>query len=106
VDGRDNPVMTVLCLVRFLIVGVKDPAHPGAQLTDTITLQDWKLAYNSIEFFRFANGATLDLSGGLASLWPYVVPFGETLSGSSVVEKSAIGTWSERSRDPASSARP
>ena len=75
-----------------LILGVKDPAHPGAQLTDTITLQDWKLAYNSIELFRFADGSTLDLSAGQSALTPYQVPFGESLSGSSVVEKSTIGT--------------
>jgi hypothetical protein len=75
-----------------LIVGVKDPAHPGAQLTDTITLQDWKLAYNSIEFFRFADGTTLDLRAGQAAIDARQVPFGASLSHGSVVEKSPAGT--------------
>jgi Haemolysin-type calcium binding protein related domain len=74
-----------------LIVAVKDPAHPGAPLTDTITLQHWfDDPKDRIEKFVFADGTTLDLSSGV--LAPYLVPFGETLSGSSVVEKSAIGT--------------
>ncbi len=74
-----------------LIVAVKDPAHPG-QLTDQITLQDWKIAYNSIEFFRFADGTTVDLKDGQTALAQHQIPFGAALSHSSVVEKSAIGT--------------
>src|ERR1700754_3597956 len=75
-----------------LIVGVKDPAHPGAQPTDWITLKDWAIAFNRIETFGFADGTTLNLSGGDASLAAYLVPFGETLSRSSVAENSPIGT--------------
>jgi Ca2+-binding RTX toxin-like protein len=75
-----------------LIVGVKDPAHPGAQPTDQITLKDWAIAFNRVENFRFADGATLNLAGGDASLAACLVPFGETLSHNSVAEKSAIGT--------------
>ena len=74
-----------------LIVGVKDPAHPGAP-TDQITLTDWAIAFNRIETFRFADGSSLDLSGGDAALASFLVPFGAALSRSSVVEKSAIGT--------------
>ena len=73
-----------------LIVAVKDPAHPG-QLTDQITLQDWKIAYNSIEFFRFADGTTVDLKDGQTALAAHQIPFGAALSHSSVVEKSAVG---------------
>jgi hypothetical protein len=77
-----------------LIVGVKDPAHPGvpfAQL-DKITLQNWADVNDRIEFFRFADGSTLDLSGGDAALAAFLVPFGETLSRTSVAENTAIGT--------------
>jgi hypothetical protein len=70
-----------------LIVTVRDPANPNAQ--DTITLQDWALQYNRIEFFKFADGTTLNLTGGQAS---YRVPFGAALSRSSVAENSANGT--------------
>ena len=73
-----------------LVVYVKDPAHPGA-LTDNITLRHWfDDPKDRVEKFVFAGGTTLDLSSGV--LAPYLVPFGETLSRSSVVEKSAIGT--------------
>jgi hypothetical protein len=75
-----------------LIVGVKDPAHPGAQPTDWITLQNWADAKDRIENFVFADGATLDLSGGDASLAAFLVPFGESLSHSTVAENAAIGT--------------
>lgn len=54
-----------------LIVGVKDPANPGAtfaQLTDKITLQSWKDPLNRIETLRFADGTTLGLAGILAKL--------------------------------------
>ncbi len=76
-----------------LIVYVKDPAHPGvpvAQLTDTIRLQGWfnPDGYDRIEKFVFADGP-LDLSNGV--LGPYLIPFGESLSRSSVVERSAVG---------------
>jgi hypothetical protein len=77
-----------------LIVGVKDPAHPGvpfAQL-DKITLQNWADVNDRIEFFRFADGNTLDLSGGDAALAAFLVPSGETLSRTSVAENTAIGT--------------
>src|ERR1700754_4134295 len=76
-----------------LIVAIKDPAHPGvafSQLADKMTLQDWGIAFNRIEKFVFADGTTLDLSSGALS--PLLVPFGESLSRSSVVEVSAIGT--------------
>jgi hypothetical protein len=73
-----------------LIVTVRNPANPNAP--DTITLQDWALQYNRIEFFKFADGTTLNLAGGQASLAAYRVPFGETLSHSSVAENSANGT--------------
>jgi hypothetical protein len=79
-----------------LIVGVKDPAHPGVpfdQLTDKITLQHWfDDAKDRIENFVFADGTTLDLSAGQSALAPYEVPFGETLSRTSVAENTAIGT--------------
>ncbi len=76
-----------------LIVGVKDPAHPGA-LTDQITLQRWFDAdgFDRIELFRFADGSTLDLSAGQAAIDARQVPFGAALSCSGVVERSAIGT--------------
>jgi RTX calcium-binding nonapeptide repeat (4 copies)/Haemolysin-type calcium binding protein related domain/Cadherin domain len=74
-----------------LKVLVKDPAHPGAQ-TDQITLQNWADVNDRVENFRFADGSTLDLSGGDAALAAFLVPFGAALSGQSVVEKSAIGT--------------
>jgi hypothetical protein len=76
-----------------LIVGVKDPAHPGvpfAQL-DKITLQNWTDANDRIELFRFADGSRLDLAAGESAITARYVPFGETLSHSSVVEMSAIG---------------
>ncbi len=73
------------------IVGVKDPAHPGvpfAQLADRITLQNWADPLNHIEFLRFADGTVLNIGTSLST---YQVPFGESLSGSSVVERSAVG---------------
>jgi hypothetical protein len=75
-----------------LIVYVKDPAHPGASLTDNITLQRWfdSDGKDRIEKFAFADGATLNLSSG--NLAPYLIPFGASLSHSSLVEKSAAGT--------------
>jgi hypothetical protein len=75
-----------------LIITIKDPAHPGAAPTDSITLQHWFDAngFDRVEKFAFADGTTLDLSSGV--LAPYLVPFGETLSGQSVLEKSAVGT--------------
>jgi hypothetical protein len=71
-----------------LTVWVRDPA--GAQPTDQITLSDWGLAFNRIEFLRFADGTVLDLSGGV--LTPFEVPFGATFSGRTVAENSAVGT--------------
>jgi hypothetical protein len=70
-----------------LVVTVHDPANPNAQ--DTITLQDWAIQYDRIEFFKFADGTTLNLTGGQAS---FRVPFGAALSRSSVAENSANGT--------------
>jgi hypothetical protein len=80
-----------------LIVGVRDPAHPGVafgQLTDSITLQRWFDAdgYDRIENFVFADGAPLNLAAGQASLAAYLVPFGESLSRDTVAENTAIGT--------------
>src|SRR5262249_49584341 len=49
-----------------LIVGVRDPANPNAtfaQLTDKITLQNWMDSLDRIETFRFADGATLNVTG-------------------------------------------
>jgi hypothetical protein len=71
-----------------LIVAVKDPAHPGA-VTDWITLQDWALANNRIEYFRFADGAAMDVGPSFGS---WMVPFGATFSGRTVVENSPNGT--------------
>ncbi|HXO72462.1 MAG TPA: cadherin domain-containing protein, partial [Bradyrhizobium sp.] len=79
-----------------LIVGVRDPAHPGVafeQLTDKITLQHWfDDAKDRIENFVFADGAPLNLAAGESALAQYKVPFGMTLSRSSVAENSAVGT--------------
>ncbi|MEA2884655.1 MAG: hypothetical protein QOH32_3911 [Bradyrhizobium sp.] len=72
-----------------LIVGVKDPAHPGAPVTDWITMQDWALANNRIEYFRFADGSAIDIG---ASFPGWMVPFGATLSGKTVLENSPNGT--------------
>ena len=76
-----------------LIVGVRDPAHPGVgfgQLADKITLRNWLTdAFDRIELLRFADGSTLNIADALGS---YLVPFGATLSRSSVAENSAIGT--------------
>ncbi len=75
-----------------LIVGVKDPAHPGVpfgQLADNITLENWTNPLNRIEYLRFADGTTLNIG---AALGAYQVPFGAALSRSGVVERSAIGT--------------
>lgn len=50
---------------------MKDPAIPGAtfaQLTNKITLQNWKDPLNRIETFRFTDGLTLGLAGILARL--------------------------------------
>ena len=79
--------ITVALSGNNLIVGVKDPAHPGVQSTDQITLQDWNLAFNRIENFAFADGTTLDLANT-----PLNVPFGATLSGGAVAEHSPVGT--------------
>jgi Ca2+-binding RTX toxin-like protein len=49
-----------------LVVGVRDPANPGAtfaQLTDKITLQDWMDPLDRVEAFHFADGQTLDVAG-------------------------------------------
>jgi hypothetical protein len=80
-----------------LIVAVKDPTHPGVaftQLADRITLQGWFNldGFDRIEKFSFADGTTVDLRTGQAAFDTHQVPFGESLSRSSVVEKSAIGT--------------
>jgi hypothetical protein len=80
-----------------LIVGVKDPAHPNTpfgQLTDVLTLQRWMDAdgMDRIETFVFADGAVLNVTAGMAGFAPYLVPFGEALSGKTVAENSAIGT--------------
>jgi Cadherin domain/Haemolysin-type calcium binding protein related domain/RTX calcium-binding nonapeptide repeat (4 copies) len=74
-----------------LIVSVKDPAHPG-QVTDTITLQNWADANDRIETFRFADGGSVNLAGGDPALAAFLVPFGETLSYSSVMEDAPVGT--------------
>jgi hypothetical protein len=80
-----------------LIVGVKDPAHPGipfAQLADKITLQHWMDpdGMDRIENFVFADGTTLNLAAGQSALTPRQIPFGATLSRNSVAENSANGT--------------
>ncbi len=75
-----------------LVIAVKDPAHPGVpfwQIADRITLQNWADPLDRIETLVFADGTTLDVG---ASLGTYLVPFGETLSRSSVAENSAVGT--------------
>ncbi len=75
-----------------LTVGVKDPAHPGVpfgQLTDKITIQNWNDGSDRIESFAFADGTPLDAGTALTS---FQVPFGESLSRSSVTENSANGT--------------
>ena len=75
-----------------LIVGVRDPAHPGVpfgQLADTVTLRNWNDPYDRVDTFVFADGTTLNTGTGLG---PYLVPFGETLSHNRVAENSAIGT--------------
>ncbi|MBX9845800.1 MAG: hypothetical protein K2Z80_28750 [Xanthobacteraceae bacterium] len=49
-----------------LIVGIKDPANPGAtfaQLTDRITLQAWMDALDRIEMFQLSDGTVLNLAG-------------------------------------------
>ena len=77
-----------------LIVGVRDPAHPGvafSQLADTIKLQDWFDTRDTIEVFRFADGATLDLTQGVGAFTSQK-PTGAILSGRSVAENSASGT--------------
>ena len=78
-----------------LIVGIKDPAHPGvafSQLTDKITLQDWGIAFNSIENFVFADGSSLNLSAGGSAITARQAPFDAALSGGRVDEHSADGT--------------
>jgi Ca2+-binding RTX toxin-like protein len=47
-----------------LIVTVRDPANPAAG--DSITLQDWAIAFNQIETFVFADGSTFSIAGILA----------------------------------------
>jgi small nuclear ribonucleoprotein (snRNP)-like protein len=92
--GISRADIVVLRTGNDLIAGVKDPAHPGvsfAQL-DKVTVQNWADVNDRVEFFSFADGSTLNLSGGDAALAAYLVPFGESLSRSSVVERSAIGT--------------
>ncbi len=90
--GIDLSDITAALSGNNLVVGVKDPAHPGAQPTDTITLQDWTLAFNRIEHFVFADGATLDLTAGQPALTPLQVPFGADLSPGAVAKNSADGT--------------
>jgi Ca2+-binding RTX toxin-like protein len=54
-----------------LIIGVKDPANPGAifpELTDKITLQNWLDPLNRVETFVFADGSTLSVSDILARI--------------------------------------
>jgi Ca2+-binding RTX toxin-like protein len=49
-----------------LIVGLKDPANPGAtasQLADRITLTQWADALHRIENFSFADGSTFSIWG-------------------------------------------
>ena len=49
-----------------LIIGVADPAQPGAafsSLTDTITLRDFSTGINRVEELRFDDGTTLDAAG-------------------------------------------
>ncbi len=78
-----------------LIVAIKDPANPNVTfdaLTDRVTLQSWSDQVHRIETFRFADGTTLDLSTGQAAIDARQRPFGESLSGSSVMERSAVGT--------------
>ncbi|MCZ8271318.1 MAG: calcium-binding protein, partial [Beijerinckiaceae bacterium] len=44
-----------------LIVGIRNPSNPSAtidQVTDKITIKDWKDAFNKIETFRFADGTS------------------------------------------------
>ena len=75
-----------------LIVGVRDPAHPGqpfGQLADTVTLRNWNDPLDRIEAFVFADGNVLNTGTALGS---YLVPFGEKLSHNSVAESAAIGT--------------
>jgi peptide methionine sulfoxide reductase MsrB len=73
-----------------LIVRVKDPADPGmSSFNNIITLQHWNDAFDRIERFAFADGSSLNVGAALAT---YQVPFGASLSHSSVVERSAIGT--------------
>lgn len=84
--------ISVLSSGNDLIVGVKDPAHPGVpfgQLADCITLQNWADPLYRVENFRFADGTVLNIAAALAA---YGVPFAETLSRNSVAENSAIGT--------------
>jgi hypothetical protein len=50
-----------------LIVGIRDPPHPNlpfTQLTDRITLRHWfdLNGTDRVEFLRFADGTTLNLS--------------------------------------------
>jgi hypothetical protein len=71
-----------------LIVAVKDPAHPGAPVTDYITLQGWALANNRIEYFRFADGSAMDIG---PSFGTWTVPFGASFSGRTVMENSPNG---------------
>jgi hypothetical protein len=95
IAASDIAVQLVLAangIDQNLIVGVRDPAHPGVpfgQLTDTITLQKWNDAYDRIETFVFADGTTLNVGAALGS---FQVPLGETLSRNTVAENSAIGT--------------
>ena len=72
-----------------LIVDVRDPAHPGATLTDVVTLQGWADPNHRIETLVFADGTTLHVGDQFSA---YRVPFGATLAGRSVPEDSATGT--------------
>ena len=80
-----------------LIVGVRDPAHPGVSfgaLTDNITLTHWFDAdgYDRIEKLVFADGTTLNLAAGQSALAAFEVPLGAMLSGNTVPENSPNGT--------------
>ncbi|MEW6454449.1 MAG: calcium-binding protein, partial [Pseudomonadota bacterium] len=64
--GISSSDITIAVSGNDLIVGVKDPANPGAtfaQLTDKITLQNWMDPLNRIETLRFEDGSTLDVAG-------------------------------------------
>ena len=82
--------ITVSAAGNDLIVRVKDPAHPGAQPTDQITLQDWDLALRPHRDLplrrRHHAGHRRVLLGG------FRVPFGAALSGAPWRRIPPIGT--------------